>query len=86
MKICVDENIPLVTVDELRNLGHDVSDIRGTHEQGISDESLWQKVQKEERLLISTDKGFANRRRESHFGILIVDCISRMNRRFTKEL
>jgi len=36
MNIYVDENIPLVTVEELRNLGHDVLDIRGTADQGIS--------------------------------------------------
>lgn len=72
MKICVDENIPLVSVQELRNLNHDVSDIRGTAEQGLSDELLWEKAQRENRLLITTDKGFANRRAEPHFGILIV--------------
>lgn len=38
MKICVDENIPLATVSELRSLGHDVLDIRGTSDQGISDD------------------------------------------------
>ena len=48
MKICVDENIPLITVVELRKLGHDVLDIRGTDDQGISDDLLWEKVQKEE--------------------------------------
>lgn len=72
MKICVDENIPLITVDELKNLGHDVLDIRGTAEQGLTDELLWEKVQREKRLLITTDKGFANHRTESHYGILIV--------------
>lgn len=30
MKILVDENIPLITVNELRNLGHEVIDLRGT--------------------------------------------------------
>ncbi|CAN5588199.1 hypothetical protein BH10ACI1_BH10ACI1_08910 [soil metagenome] len=40
MKICVDENIPLVTVTELKNLGHDVLDIRGTNEQGLPDNLL----------------------------------------------
>jgi hypothetical protein len=30
MKILVDENIPLMTVDRLRELGRDVMDIRGT--------------------------------------------------------
>lgn len=72
MKICVDENIPLVTVAELENLGHDILDIRGTIEQGLSDDLLWEKVQGENRLLITTDKGFANYRAESHNGILIV--------------
>ena len=30
MKIFADENIPSRTVEELRGLGHDVLDIRGT--------------------------------------------------------
>lgn len=60
MKICVDENIPLVTVLELRKLGHDVLDIRGSDEQGISDLKLWEKVRREKRLLITTDKGFTS--------------------------
>jgi len=72
MNICVDENIPLVTVVELRKLGHDVLDIRGTVEQGVSDEILWEKAQREKRLLITTDKGFTSHRSESHSGILIV--------------
>ena len=72
MKICVDENIPLLTVAELKNLGHDVLDIRGTSEQGLADDLLWERVQRENRLLITTDKGFANYRAESHGGILIV--------------
>jgi predicted nuclease of predicted toxin-antitoxin system len=72
MKICVDENIPLDTVSELINLGHDVLDIRGTPKQGISDEVLWEIVQNENRLLITTDKGFVPHRLESHHGILVV--------------
>ena len=72
MKICVDENIPLITVGELRRLGHDVLDIRRTDDQGISDDLLWDKVQKERRLLITTDKGFVHHRREAHYGILTI--------------
>ncbi|MEW6128382.1 MAG: DUF5615 family PIN-like protein [Acidobacteriota bacterium] len=72
MKIFVDENIPKSTVTELQNLGHDVLDIRGTQEEGMEDNLLWEKVQAEERLLITTDKGFLHRREESHFGILII--------------
>jgi len=40
MKIFVDENIPLVTVKELVLQGYDVVDIRGTDDQGITDEIL----------------------------------------------
>lgn len=72
MKILVDENIPSRTVDELRALGHDVLDIRGTPDQGIDDELLWRRLIDEGRVLITTDKGFAQHRQERHFGILIV--------------
>ena len=72
MKVLVDENIPLATVAELRGLGHNVVDIRGTDEQGLPDPLLWQKALVEERLLITTDKGFGANRTDRHFGILIV--------------
>jgi predicted nuclease of predicted toxin-antitoxin system len=72
MKICVDENIPLSTVSELRSLGHDVLDIRGTSDQGLSDDLLWAMAQREGRVLLTTDKGFAEHRSETHHGVLIV--------------
>jgi predicted nuclease of predicted toxin-antitoxin system len=72
MRIFVDENIPNCTVAELQTLGHDVLDIRGTGDQGMDDESLWQKVQAEQRMFMTTDKGFIHHRDESHFGILII--------------
>jgi predicted nuclease of predicted toxin-antitoxin system len=72
MKICVDENIPLNTVSELRGLGHEVLDIRGTANQGISDDLLWEMAQREQRLLVTTDKGFVQHRGETHYGILVV--------------
>ena len=72
MKIFVDENIPLMTVKELREQGDEVIDIRGTKDQGISDDMLWQKVRKEKCLLITTDKGFSCYRDQPHHGILII--------------
>ena len=72
MNIFVDENIPSITVRALRELGHDVLDVRGTPEEGMTDDALWEIVQRERRLLITTDKGFAQHRDESHHGILIV--------------
>ena len=57
MKGAVDETIPLMTVHALRAMGHDVRDMRGTPEEGMEDGSLWDMVQRDERLLITTDKG-----------------------------
>ena len=72
MRVFVDENIPNCTVEELRSLGHDVLDIRGTADQGTEDDLLWTRLVSERRLLITTDKGFAQHRHERHHGILIV--------------
>ncbi len=72
MKILADENIPKMSVQALRQLGHDVLDIRGTADQGMSDEALWELAQQEERLMITTDVGFTQYRFEQHYGILII--------------
>jgi predicted nuclease of predicted toxin-antitoxin system len=56
MKILVDENIPRMTVTVLRRLGHEVKDIRGSAEQGLTDLALWEVALNEGRLLITTDK------------------------------
>jgi predicted nuclease of predicted toxin-antitoxin system len=82
MKILVDENIPRVTVESLRASGHNVRDIRETSEQGLSDPELWSVAQAEARLLITTDKGFAEHRTVPHHGIFIAR-LRQPNRRKT---
>jgi predicted nuclease of predicted toxin-antitoxin system len=72
MKVAVDEHIPLMTVRALQDLGHDVRDIRGTADEGMQDDALWEMVQREGRLLITTDKGFTHYRTTHHHGILVV--------------
>lgn len=72
MDILVDENIPAMTVSTLRVQGHDVLDVRGTKDEGLRDTDLWAIAQRERRLFITTDKGFATRREEEHSGILVV--------------
>jgi predicted nuclease of predicted toxin-antitoxin system len=72
MKILVDENIPMTTVRALRAQGHDVLDIRWTADEGIPDYALWDMAQREERLLITTDKGFVQHREQPLHGILII--------------
>jgi uncharacterized protein with PIN domain len=71
MKIFVDEHIPLMTVRTLRMLGHDVRDIRGTADEGMQDDALWEMAQWEKRLLITTDKGFTQYRTVPHHGVLV---------------
>ena len=71
MKILVDENIPRVTVDALREAGHDVSDMRGTSDKGIDDDRVWAKAQHDGRLLITTDKGFVHMRDAAHRALTI---------------
>jgi predicted nuclease of predicted toxin-antitoxin system len=72
MRVLVDENIPLTSVQELRRSGHDVLDIRGTTDEGISDELLLKRACEEGRLLITTDRDFASFRDREHYGILII--------------
>jgi predicted nuclease of predicted toxin-antitoxin system len=72
MKILVDEHIPLMTVGALCLLGHDVRDIGGTPEEGMEDDALWEMAQREERLLITTDKGFTRYRTARHHGMLVI--------------
>jgi len=79
MQILVDENIPLMTVEQLRRLGNEVLDVRGTSEEGLSDELLWNEARKRKQLLITTDRGFAHYRDREHYGILIVS-LRRPNR------
>lgn len=72
MKILVDENIPRRTIAALQEMGHSVLDVRGTADQGLPDELLWEKAREVQALLITTDKGFSNKRNEPHQGILII--------------
>ncbi len=72
MRILVDENIPKITVTALQTMRHDVLDIRGTERQGMFDDELWSLAQTEQRILVTTDKGFAEHRDELHCGILVI--------------
>jgi len=72
MRVLADESIPRMTVELLRKLGHDVRDLRGTRDQGLGDPELWAPAQSENRLLITTGRGFTEFGAASHRGILIV--------------
>jgi predicted nuclease of predicted toxin-antitoxin system len=79
VRILVDENIPLMAIEQLRLSGHNIADVRGTLKEGSPDEFLFKKACDESRLLITTDRGFASYRNREHYGILIV-ALRRPNR------
>jgi predicted nuclease of predicted toxin-antitoxin system len=72
MRILVDENIPNESVWSLIELNHDVKDVRRTRDEGIPDDKIWSIAQTEERLLITTDKGFSQFRYLPHHGMLLI--------------
>jgi predicted nuclease of predicted toxin-antitoxin system len=72
VRIWVDENIPFRTVLELRGMGHDVTDLRESREVGADDDTLWTRSQSEQAIFITTDKWFATRWEEPHYGVLVV--------------
>jgi predicted nuclease of predicted toxin-antitoxin system len=72
VRIFADENIPLTTIQALRDQGHEVTDIRDTSDKGADDDRVWELAQEAKALLITTDKVFANLREEGHSGILII--------------
>jgi predicted nuclease of predicted toxin-antitoxin system len=59
-----------MTVRALRLLYHDVHDMRGTPDEGMQDDALWAMAQREARLLMTKDKGFAHYRRFPHQGVM----------------
>lgn len=72
MRIVVDENIPRRSVLALRGMNHHVIDVRGSAQEGLSDDRLWALAQQEQALLISTDKGFVRRGTGAHYGVLVI--------------
>lgn len=72
MRILVDENVPRMTANRLREMGHDVKDVRGTSDEGLVDSGLWDLAVRESPLLVTTDKGFTAYRALRHAGILVV--------------
>jgi len=75
MKIKLDENLPLRLAALLKELGHDVHTVHEERLVGLSDNEIWEAVQRESRFLITQDLDFSDLRRfapGSHHGILLV--------------
>jgi predicted nuclease of predicted toxin-antitoxin system len=75
VKIKVDEDLPRRTVQLLQEHGYDAANVIEQGMGGWKDPRLWIAVQKEERLLITADKGFGDIRvypPGTHHGVLLL--------------
>lgn len=75
MRIKVDEDLPRAIASLLVRRGHEVETVQEENLGGAKDPQLWQVTQRERRLLITADKGFADIRRHppgSHEGVVLL--------------
>ena len=75
MLIKVDEDLPGAAADLLREAGHSAMTVREQQMGGMKDPRLWEAVQREQRFLVTGDKGFADTRAHppgTHAGVLLL--------------
>ena len=56
----VDEDLPVQVADCFSRAGYSATTVRIQGWSGISDQKLWRRVQVEDRILVTADKGFGN--------------------------
>jgi predicted nuclease of predicted toxin-antitoxin system len=74
VSVKIDEDLPAGIADLLTAAGHDAKTVYVQGHTGLPDDQLWPKVQQEQRMLFTADKGFANARNYppgSHFGVVL---------------
>jgi len=74
VKFFIDENIPKICSELLKNKGFEVIDIRGTKDEGISDKDIFNLSQINKSIFVTTDKDFFHtipHKHKEHFGIII---------------
>ena len=60
MLLIADANVFVPMVDGLRNMGHDVFDVKEQGLENLSDPEIFRLAQKEQRILVTMDKDFSN--------------------------
>ena len=75
MRIKVDEDLPRIAVQVLRDRGYEAITVVEQGMGGWKDSALWQAVQAEQSFLVTADKGFADIRLYApgtHAGVLLL--------------
>jgi predicted nuclease of predicted toxin-antitoxin system len=74
LKVTLDEDLPRQAAQLLREHGYDAASVIELGMGGWKDPQLWVAIQKDERFLVTADKGFGDIRvypPGTHFGILL---------------
>ena len=74
MKFKLDENLPLEIADAFQDAGHQIDSVQSEGLTGASDQEILDRVQAENRILLTMDKGIADVRRfppEQYHGIVL---------------
>jgi predicted nuclease of predicted toxin-antitoxin system len=75
MRFFLDENFPKSSVDYLNSLGYEAIDIRGTNQEGSSDNDLFFMAQKNQAIFLTTDRDFFHtipQLFDHHHGVVVV--------------
>ena len=75
MNFLLDKNFPKSAEKLLTELGHRVSDIRGTEQQGANDFQLFELAQQREAILLTTDRDFYHTVplvHANHYGVVVI--------------
>ena len=75
MQVKIDEDLPRAVAALVRQVGHDVLTVRDQGLGAASDARVWERVQSEERMLVTADKGFADIRHHppgTHRGVVLL--------------
>jgi len=70
----IDEDLPAEIASLVGAAGHDAKTVYVQRHTGLPDDQLWPKIQQEQRMLLTADKGFANARDfppGSHAGVVL---------------
>lgn len=75
LRIKVDEDLPPIIAELLRNRGYEATTVVEQHMGGYKDAELWKAIQTEGKFLVTADKGFANILEHppgTHAGVLLL--------------
>ncbi len=75
MRFFLDENFPKAAMSLLVSEGHEVYDVRGTPNEGMTDDQIFSMAQKRRAVFLTTDKDFFHtipRFNPTHHGVVVI--------------